>query len=77
MISPAPTTATSSGLSPARIDGITNSTSTAKLSSNAPIAASPCHRPSRSTAAAKSTARTTSDQPRWKSTIWYDSAAWG
>src|SRR5205807_2465692 len=68
MITPEPRMATSNGFSPARIAGSTNSTSTAKLSPSAPSAASPCHRPSTTTAIANSAASAASGSPRWKST---------
>ena len=56
MIRQAPTTATASGLWPARIAGSTNISSTTKLSPSAASAASPRQRPSTSTAAANSPA---------------------
>ena len=77
MITPEPTTATASGLRPSRIAGRTNSSSTAKLTTSAPRAASPRHRPRTSTAAEKSTASQASDPPRWKSTIWYEPGSSG
>ena len=77
MITPAPTTATASGLRPSRIAGRTNSSSTPKLTTSAPRAASPRHRPRTSTAAENSTASQASDPPRWKSTIWYEPGSSG
>ena len=70
MITPAPTTATASGLRPSRIAGSTNSSSTPKLTASAARAASPRQRPRTSTAAANSAASQASDPPRWKSTTW-------
>src|SRR4051794_26034110 len=77
MITPAPTTATASGLCPARIAGSTNSRSTAKLTASAASAASPRHRPRTSTAAANNTASQASDPLRWKSTTWYEPGSSG
>ena len=70
MITPAPTTATSSGFSPAMIAGSTNSTSTTKLMPSATSALKPCHRPSTSTTIANSPASSASGISRWKSTTW-------
>ena len=61
MIRQAPTTATQSGLWPARMAGRTNSSSTTKLRPSAASAASPRQRPSASTAAANSPASHHSD----------------
>ncbi len=77
MITPAPTTATASGLRPSRIAGSTNSSSTPKLTASAARAASPRQRPRTSTAAANSAASQASDPPRWKSTTWYEPGSSG
>ena len=70
MITPAPTMATSSGLSPPVIAGSTKNTSTRKLMTSAPSALRPCQRPRTSTAIANSAASSASGTPRWKSTSW-------
>ena len=70
MIAPDPAMATTSGFSPARMDGRMNRAITRNDRPSATSAATPCQRPSTSTATAKSAASTSSGVPRWKSTSW-------